>query len=85
VTKGNIHIFSKHVIQCFLSIAVCSTKVKLYLIFAHLRKDNFPYVKASHRKEVWESEDTDPRILNLRIEEVFAQLRAPATLITYQI
>lgn len=58
----------------FLSTSVCSTKVQLYLIFVHLKKDHFPYVKATRPKEVWGSEVTDQRILNLRTEEVFAQL-----------
>lgn len=67
MTKGNIHVFITNVIQCFLSAAVCSTKKELYLKFAYLRKDSVPYVKAPRRKEVWGSEDTDPRILSLRI------------------
>jgi hypothetical protein len=40
-------------------------------------------LKATHRKEVWESEDTDPRIVKLRIEEVFAQLSTIAVVLLH--
>jgi hypothetical protein len=68
MTKGNIHILITNAVHCFLSTTVYCTKKELYLKFPYLWKNIIPYVKAPRRKEVWGSEDTNPRILNLRIE-----------------
>jgi hypothetical protein len=67
MTKGNTQIPITNVIQCFFFNYSVFHK-EFYLKFAYLRKDSVPYVKAPRRKEVWGSEETDPRILNLRIE-----------------